>query len=680
MITSLRLLRFNRALVAGCSLCAGSFAAGAAGATPADPPAYLRPFGLKETRWTQGLWAQQQQLTFTASLGTIRAVIDRPGSRAACTNFLLVTGHSQAAAGNCKWGDGDVYKYLETLAYALLETGDAALERELDERIAVIARAQQPNGYLHTVNQLAGVAFPSPRRNDHEDYNFGHLFTAAAAHHAITGKTSLLTVARKAADLLVTEFQGQPKRAANYGWNPSHLMGLIDLFHATGDRRYLELCRTFVDARGTQPTPRFATAEEPNPGDQNQLRKPLRRETEAVGHAVTATYLYCGAADLARETGDRALVDSLVGIWNDIRAGKHYVTGGVAAYQRGFSPRGDSVHEALGKAHDLPQAIAYNETCSSFGYALFSRRLLAATGDARYADAMEQTLYNACLAAVSLDGARFLYANPLAWNREEQNLLHNYSRERWHDWNCYCCPPQVARVFGQLHRWAYGTRGDDVWVHLYGGSAVRATLPGRGLIELEQQTDYPWSGTVRLTWKTAPTGATALHLRIPEWAVGATVTLNGRPAAGTPVAGRYLTLSHSWRTGDAIELELPMKPRLVGANPLVESMIGQAAVMRGPLVYCLESPDLPAGTAVTEVRLPRTATFTPLALPPPLARVRGLRTEVLVRPELKAGREAPLYGTVSTAPARRVPVTLIPYFAWNNRGEPWMRVMLPLAD
>lgn len=640
----------------------------------------LRPFALRETRWTQGLWGKQQELSFTSTLGTIRTVIDKPGSRAAFTNFRILLGESQAAPGNCKWGDGDVYKYLETLSYALLETGDAALDRELDERIAVIARAQQPNGYLHTVNQLAGVAFPSPRRNDHEDYNFGHLFTAAAAHHAITGKTTLLAVARKAADLLVAEFQGQPKRAANYGWNPSHLMGLIDLFHATGDRRYLELCRTFVDARGTQPTPRFRTAEEPNPGDQNQLRKPLRKETEAVGHAVTATYLYCGAADLARETGDRDLVASLVRIWDDLQTAKQYITGGIAAYHRGYSPRGDDVHEAIAKAYDLPQATSYNETCSSFGYAMFARRLLSATGEARYADMMEQTLYNACLAAVSLDGARFFYANPLGWNREEQTLQNNDARERWHDWNCYCCPPQVARIFGQLHRWAYGTRGDDVWVHLYGGSVLRTQLPGRGPLELEQQTDYPWSGTVRLTWKTSPRGATTLRLRIPAWAKGATVTINGQRSTPSPEPGSYLALSRAWKTGDSIELELPLIPRLVGTNPLVENTIGQAAVLRGPLVYCLESPDLPPDVTLHEVRLPRRATFAPLALPAPLNRALGLQTEVLVRPELKASRQAPLYGTVSTAPTRRIPATFIPYFAWNNRGEPWMRVWLPLAD
>ncbi|MBM4089231.1 MAG: glycoside hydrolase family 127 protein [Planctomycetes bacterium] len=643
-------------------------------------PAYIQPFGLQETRWTEGHWARHQELCFTRTIPSVRGVIDKPGSKAAFTNFKLIAGLSQEAKGDCRWGDGDVYKYLEALSYALAATSDAAIDRELDERIAVIAKAQQANGYLHTVNQLAPSSFPLAIRFNHEDYNFGHLFTAAAVHHAVTGKTNLLAVARRAADLLFAEFHDQPASAANFGWNPSHMMGLIDLYNATGDRRYLGLCRTFVDARGTRPVPRFPTAVEPHPGDQNQLRRPLRKETEAVGHAVTATYLYCGAADLARETGDRELLSALARVMDDILGSKLYITGGVAAYHRGHSPRGDDVHEALANAYDLPLAHAYNETCSSFGFAMFCRRLLEATGDARYADWMEQTLFNACLAAVSLDGERFFYANPLAWHGPEQKLLSNDARERWTDWNCYCCPPQVARVFGQLHRWVYGTRGDDVWVHLYGGSTLRADLPGRGRVELEQTTDYPWSGQVRFVWKTAPDGETAFRLRVPAWARGAEVTINGHRDSDAPQPGSYLALRRHWKPGDTVELSLPMKPRLIEANPLVESTVNQAAVMRGPIVYCLESPDLPPGTAVHEVRLPRDASLELVSLPSPLDRTPGLRGEVVVQSGLNLSRTAPLYGPASQHSARRETVTLIPYFAWNNRGEPHMRVWLPLAN
>lgn len=659
-----------------------SILAGAVEGAPPDvaPPRPIRPFGLRETRWTEGHWARQQALCLSATIPSIRRVIDKPGSRAAFTNFKLVTGDSEAAKGDCRWGDGDVYKYLEALCHALAATGDAALDAELDERIAVIARAQRPDGYLHTVNQLAAIAEPFRIRRDHEDYNFGHLFTAAATHHAVTGKTSLLTVARRAADLLFTEFHDRPARAANFGWNPSHLMGLIDLHRATGDRRYLDLCRIFVDARGTQPTPRFPTVDEPDPGDQNQLRRPLRRETEAVGHAVTAAYLYCGAADLARETGDRDLSAALVRIWEDILASKLYITGGIAAYHHGHSPRGDSVHEAIARAYDLPLAHAYNETCSSFAYAMFCRRLLEATGEARYADWMEQTLFNACLAAVSLDGGRFFYSNPLAWHREEQKILSNDARERWSDWNCYCCPPQAARIFAQLHRWAYGTRGDDVWVHLYGGSALQAELPGRGRIDLEQSTDYPWSGAVRFTWRTAPAGEIVLRLRIPAWAQGARARVNGQFVAPEPVPGTYLVVKRRWNTGDSVELDLPMRPRLVAANPLVESTANQAAVLRGPLVFCLESADLPPGAALHEVVLPRDPKFELVGLPAPLDGVRGLRSEVLVRQGPEPSRTAPLYAPISGAPVRRGEVRLIPYFAWNNRGEPRMRVWLPLAN
>jgi DUF1680 family protein len=311
---------------------------------------------------------------------------------------------------------------------------------------------------------------------------------------------------------------------------------------------------------------------------------------------------------------------------------------------------------------------------------MFCRRLLEATGEARYADWMEQTLLNACLAAVSLDGERFFYSNPLAWHGQEQTLLSNDARQRWTDWNCYCCPPQVARVFGQLHRWAYGTRGDDVWVHLYGGSVLQADLPGCGPIELEQTTDYPWSGAVRFVWKSAPAGPAALRLRIPGWAPGAQVKINGRAEAMEPQPGSYLALARSWKAGDTVELELPMRPRLIEANPLVESTAHQAAVMRGPIVYCLESWDLPQGAAIHEIRLPRDAAFELVSLPSPLDRTRGLRGDVVVQPGLRPSRTSPLYAPIAEAPARREPTTLIPYFAWNNRGEPQMRVWLPLAN
>lgn len=657
---------------------AASAAWSLAESAPPAPP--IGAFGLRETRWTEGHWARQQELCYTRTIPSVRRVIDKPGSRAAFTNFKIVAGLSQEAKGDCRWGDGDVYKYLEALCYAWAATGDAALDRELDERIAVIARAQRPDGYLHTVNQLATNAAPFCVRFDHEDYNFGHLFTAAAAHSEATGKTNLLAVARRAADLLVAEFQGRTARAANYGWNPSHLMGLADLCRATGERRYLDLCRVFVNARGTQPPPRFPTALDPHPGDQNQLRRPLRKETEAVGHAVTATYLYCGAADLARETGDRDLLSALIRIWDDMERSKLYITGGVGAYHNGLSPRGDAVHEAVGLGYALPLASAYNETCSSFGFAMFCRRLLAATGEARYADWMEQTLFNACLAAVSLDGERFFYTNPLAWHGAAHKPLSHDARERWRDWGCYCCPPQVARVFGHLHQWAYGTRGDDVWVHLYGGSALQAELPGRGRVELEQSTDYPWSGEVRLVWKSAPAAETALRLRIPGWARGARVSVNGAPEAAEPEPGTYHALTRKWVAGDTVTLSLPLEARLIAANPLAESMAGQAAVMRGPVVYCLESKDLPEGVASHEVRLPVGASFEPVALAAPLDRARGLRGELLVRPGPAPDRAAPLYRALAEAPARRVPATLIPYFAWNNRGEPQMRVWLPLAD
>jgi DUF1680 family protein len=415
--------------------------------------------------------------------------------------------------------------------------------------------------------------------------------------------------------------------------------------------------------------------------DDNQDRLPFRKQTEAVGHAVRANYLYAGAADVYAETGDETLLNPLKKIWANAVTRKMYVTGACGALYDGASPDGakdqksiDRIHQAYGRDYQLPNSTAHNETCAAVGNVLWNWRMLQITGEAKYADVLELTLYNAVLAGVSLDGTRFFYTNalrqldtmpvPLRWSRQ---------REEWI--SCYCCPPNVARTVAGVSTYAYGRSDRGVWVHLYGGSTVDTALPGGGRIKLRQETDYPWDGRVKITIESAPADEVSLFLRVPGWADGATLAVSGKP---TPVtAGRYAEVRRVWAARDVVELMLPTKPRLVQAHPLVEEARNQVAVMRGPLVYCLESTDLPRGVGVQAVALPRDVKFTPRSDRGLLGGITVLDGNAKATPDAAWGDE--LYREFKPADPRPVDIKLIPYYAWANRGRSEMTVWMPLG-
>jgi DUF1680 family protein len=358
-----------------------------------------------------------------------------------------------------------------------------------------------------------------------------------------------------------------------------------------------------------------------------------------------------------------------------------YLTGACGALYDGASPDGSKdqkriarVHQAYGRAYQLPNSTAHNETCAAVGNVLWNWRMLQITGDVKYADVLELTLYNAVLAGVSLDGKRFFYTNtlrqldampaPLRWSR---------SREEWI--SCYCCPPNVARTVARANTYAYGRSDRGVWVHLFGGGALDTELPDGRRVKLKQETDYPWDGRVKVTVESAPAGEVSLFLRVPGWAEGATLAVNGKSVAAA--AGRYSVVRRAWADGDIVELTLPMKPRLVEAHPLVEEARNQVAVMRGPLVYCLESTDLPKGVGVQAVALPRDVKLVPRF-------DRGLLGGVAVL-EGKADAAAgtawgdELYREFKPAAPRAIDVKLIPYYAWGNRGRSEMSVWTHLG-
>ncbi|MFB3826773.1 MAG: glycoside hydrolase family 127 protein [Bryobacteraceae bacterium] len=635
-------------------------AAAAVAQTAAGPYVKLKALDLNEVRWTGGFWAERFETVRRNALPVILEAIGNPANGAQYASF--VKGPNLDVKRLNWWSDGDVYKTVEAMALVWASTKDPALDRRMDEMISAFAAAQEPDGYISTPIRLKR-AERWQLLNHHELYNMGHLMTAACTHYRMTGKKNFLDVAIKVGDYLHATFQPRPARLAHFGFNPSNIMGAVDLYRATGNGRYLELAQTFVDMRGSAR----------GGSDQNQTRTPLRKEIEAVGHAVTANYLYAGATDVYGETGEKELLDALGRIWTDVTTRKMYVTGAVGNLFRGRSRLNDDVHEAFGLDYELPNRLAYTETCANIANAMWNWRLLGLSGDAKYADVVELVLYNSMLSGMGIEGKDFYYANPLRRHADEVPRVVRTQDPplRSPVLPCYCCPTNLARTIAGLRGWAYAKSADALWVNLFGASRVETAIAG-GRMAVSQATDFPWDGVVRFTIEQAPPREASLMVRIPGWAEGA--TLDGRK----PAAGSYAALRRVWRAGDRVELLLPMEPRLVAANPYVESARNQVAVMRGPVVYALESPDLPAGVRLSEITLSSRARMTARFEKSLLGGVAVVEAEARVRPEGEwAGL---LYRTLRPGPSRSMTVRLIPYFAWSNRGMSHMSVWLPLAD
>jgi uncharacterized protein len=432
--------------------------------------------------------------------------------------------------------------------------------------------------------------------------------------------------------------------------------------------------------RGSRPAPVGST--ELGGTDQTQDRVPFRKAEEAVGHAVCGTYLYCGAADAFMETGDQTLLTALDRLWSDVARRKMYIHGGVGPFTYGLSPRRDRVGEAFGSPYFLPNRECYCETCSNIGNAMWNWRMLNITAEARYTDVMERVLYNSGISGLAADGDHFFYSNVLRRLGPEVPLLRSDTRSRWKHRGGYCCPPQLARTIAQMHGFAYSTSNKSVWVHLFGSNELETELSDGTVVKLMQTTDYPWDGRVKIALELAEQAEFALRLRIPGWATGATVKINGSPAAVDIEAGTYASLNRTWKTGDTVELTMPMGVRLVQANPMIEELRAQGAVMRGPLLYCLESADLPDDVNVMDVRLPREINLQPRydgQLLGGLVVLEGPAVAI-ADPDWSSGSyDSPmLYKEYVASEPRPLQLKLIPYHAWANRGEPNMTVWLPL--
>ncbi len=631
----------------------------------------LRPLAHDAVNWNDGFWGRLHQLCREQILPSMREALDEPENGAVFSNFYIAAGLQDGERKGTMWSDGDCYKYMEACAHVYGVTKEQSILDQLDPLIDVIAAAQEDDGYISTPMQLRADKERWTDLHDHELYNMGHLLTAASVHHRTTGKRNFLEIAIRLADYLHEVFVPCPPELAHFGFNPSNTIGAVDVYRATGEARYLELAQTFVEMRGSQPGGK----------DLNQSLVSLREETRAVGHAVTAGYLYCGAADVVAETGDEELMDGLQRIWENAIHSKMYITGGTSALHHGASQRPEfggkasAVHEAFGYEYSLPNATAYNETCANIANAMWNWRMLNLTGDAKYTDIVELVLYNSMLSSMSLDGKRFCYTNPLRWYGEEHPLLSQDTYERWRLLYCYCCPPNTARTIALLHNWLYSATDAGLWLHLYGSNSVSATLTDGSAIALTQQTDYPWDDVARITIDAAPAHEVSLMLRIPGWCDSAALSINGEASEAPLEPASYIELRRAWKSGDIIELRLPMRPRLIKAHPKAEEIRNHIAVMRGPIVYCLEGVDLPDDVSILDVYAPDEMCLTAKReddLLGGVVTINGAARHITERNGSNA-----LYLEAGKEQEADLDITMVPYYAWNNRGINEMTVWLP---
>ena len=648
-----------------------------------SPHAKIHSVGLDEVRWTGGFWADRFQNCRERMIPNMWRLMEGTNYSQYLQNFRIAAGVAEGRYRGAPFNDGDFYKWLESACATFAVTRDSELEKIIESVIPVIAKAQQPDGYIHThvlVRQRSGNADARPfqDRFNFEMYNMGHLMTAACVHYRATGRTNLLSVARKTADYLYQTFVQASPEAARSSVCPSHFMGMVELYRTTRDARYLELARKFLELR----------EQIKDGGDDNQDRIPFRQQTNAVGHAVRANYLYAGAADLFMETGDATLWAPLERIWTNVVQQKMHITGGCGALYDGASPDGGRnqgtitrTHQAYGRNYQLPNLTAHNETCANIGNVLWNWRMYLASGEARFVDVAELALYNSVLSGVGLDGTNFFYVNPLRTLNPLPAELR-WSRTRVPFVSSFCCPPNVVRTIAESANYAYAKSDRTIWINLYGGSSLRTELPGgdaagaRDIVALSQETEYPWNGRIRITIREAPADEFTVKLRIPGWASGASIRLNGDVVDIACQPSSFAELRRAWMAGDILELDLPMPPRLMESNPYVEETLNQVAIQRGPIVYCLESMDLPRGVRLTDIAIPGDIDL--------VARYdRNLLDGVVVLEGTMQARSAEswdgqLYREFRSGGTKPVQSRFVPYSLWGNRGPSEMSVWLPL--
>lgn len=647
--------------------------------------------------FTKGFWSERFDVFKDTMIWSMWNTLNDTTLSHSYQNFQVAAGELKGRHHGPPFHDGDFYKWFEGVASIYAVTKEPKLDSLMDRIIATIAKVQRADGYIHTpvviselnqgidshkdeqivtgtkVGKANDKAFEN--RLNFETYNLGHLMTAACIHKRATGKTTLFNVAIKATDFLCHFYETASAELARNAICPSHYMGVVEMYRETKNPRYLELSKNLINIRGMVE----------NGTDDNQDRIPFRQQYQAMGHAVRANYLYAGVADVYAETGEEQLMKNLTSIWSDIVNRKMYVTGACGALYDGTSPDGtyyrpdsiQKVHQSYGRAFQLPNATAHNETCANIGNMLFNWRMLLSTGDAKYAEIVETALYNSVMSGISLDGKRFFYTNPMRISEDFPYTLR-WSKEREvYIKKCNCCPPNTVRTLAQVQDYLYSVSKNAIYFNLYGGSTLNTALEkSTDFIKLTQTTEYPWDGNIKIAVEAAPKKkAVSFFLRIPEWCQKATIKVNGLEIASENKPNTYTEINRIWKKGDQVEILLDMPVVLLESNPLVEETRNQTCVKRGPIVYCLEGIDVEGRKSIDNVMIPADIKLTPKKIEIdgyPMVELEGV-----AKISNQASWKNTLYRPVS-AKQENVNIKLIPYYAWGNRGKMDMTVWMPL--
>lgn len=630
-----------------------------------SPHAKLKTVPVSAVTIREGFWSKRRTTNVESSIPSMHDQLIEHGRM---DNFLRLEGKSDAPQRGPVYSDSDIYKWLESVGFALQSGDRPQLHATAETMIRQVVAAQEPSGYLNTYFQgdrRSERMLPATQETGHETYCLGHMLQGAIAWYRATGDPTLLDAGIRYVDgFLLPNYGPGPNQKPIVAGHPEIEMSLIELYRTTGNRRYLDLAGYILHG------------DERIPLTDRQITYmfcgiPFTSRTKLEGHAVRAMYACCGATDYYLETGDPQYWNTLNKLWDDLYQHQIYITGGVGAREAG---------EAFGDAYELPNARAYGESCAAIGNMMWNWRMLAATGDAKFTDVIERALYNGINSGMSLDGTTYCYRNPLAFDptgdSRDRHLTDGKIRNPWYDTTC--CPPNLERTFASLPGYFYSTSDDGLYVHLYDNSELNWHLHDGNGIKVVQQTRYPWDGEVQLEVSPARPAEFVVYVRIPAWSARSTVRVNGEAmAAGQP--GQYLPIRRRWASGDRIALAFDMVPQILRANPAVTENTGRVAFQRGPMVFCMEGLDQPNRPQQRNM-----AGFSVKASGATNANYEAsLLDGVMVLEHQGSQEEAPpstaLYFAASTPPAETSPATLklIPYYAWANREPSEMQVWIP---
>ncbi len=631
------------------------------------------PLGACDIEFTDGFWKSVRDVVFSATVPQLENMFEAADISHVVENFRICAGEAKGDFAGTVFGDGDFYKWMEAAIYSAVMRKDKSLFDRIEKYIDLIGRAQRPDGYISTKQIIGEMNNSGLGRmgdiNDFEVYNFGHLMTTAALYYRLTGSESLLKIASKAADYLEKMYkESEEKDQVQTAVCPSHYMGLIELYRAVGDDRYLKLARKAIELRDSVK----------NGLDDNQDRLPLKQHRKIIGHAVRANYLYAGLADLYLEEGGDEYLEVLNSVWDDLLRHKIYITGGCGALYNGASPYGNFfkqqlVHQAYGYDYQLPNVTAYNETCANVGLVMWAYRMFMIEPKAEYFDVIERVMLNTNLASLSLDGIKFFYENMLE-RIDNPGFDPVWPLHRTEYITSYCCPPNLARNLSQSSEYVYSTKGDKVYTGLYAAAKAHLRLDSGLDAVLETRTEYPYAGKISFDFKDIKNdGPVEMQLRIPGWAKAGKVTINS-PGRNKVInltsdnAGEYFCVALDSAAGSTIELDLEMPVRYTIGHDRIEECRGRVCVERGPLVYCMEDGDA-GDNKLENLYLPSARDeYAPQHMELEGRDILAISAKLYVK-RGDDNEENLLYRELPDICFEKTDARFIPYFAWDNRGE-----------